>query len=44
MLAREGTTVRQTVTGLLDGFDVAGYLRSGGLDEADLTAVRDRLR
>lgn len=44
MLAREGTTVRQTVTGLLDGFDVAGYLRSGGLDEADLKAVRDRLR
>jgi hypothetical protein len=44
MLAREGTTVRQTVTGLLDGFDVAGYLRSGGLDEAGLKAVRDRLR
>ena len=44
MLAREGTTVRQTVTGLLDGFDVAGYLRSGGLDEADLKAARDRLR
>lgn len=44
MLAREGTTVRQTVAGLLDGFDVAAYLRSGGLDEADLKAVRDRLR
>ncbi|GAA2014481.1 tyrosine-protein phosphatase [Catenulispora yoronensis] len=43
-LARQGTTVRQTVTGLLDGLDVAEYLRSGGLEEADLKAARARLR
>jgi hypothetical protein len=44
VLALSGTTVRQHITDLLDGFDAAEYLRSGGLDDADLKAARDRLR
>jgi protein-tyrosine phosphatase len=43
-LARRGTSVRETIVALLDGLDVDDYLRSGGLCDDDLKAVRDRLR
>ena len=43
VLARENTSVRESILGTLDGFDFDGYLRAGGATQADLDAVRARL-
>ncbi|GAA3710526.1 tyrosine-protein phosphatase [Nonomuraea antimicrobica] len=43
VLARHGTTERETVMSLLTGLDAEGRLRTGGLGDADLAAVRARL-
>jgi protein-tyrosine phosphatase len=43
LLAREHTTVRETILTTLAQLDVEQYLRAGGLSQADLTAVRTRL-
>jgi len=42
-LAGQNTTVRATILGLLASLDVEACLRSGGLGDEDLAAVRDRL-
>ncbi|HEX3053385.1 MAG TPA: tyrosine-protein phosphatase [Aggregatilineaceae bacterium] len=43
LLAREQTTTRETIFTTLAQLDVEAYLRSGGLSQADLIAVRTRL-
>lgn len=43
VLARENTSVRESILGTLDSFDFDGYLRAGGATQADLDAVRARL-
>lgn len=43
VLARENTSVRESILGTLDGFDFDGYLRTGGASQDDLDAVRKRL-
>ena len=43
LLARENTSVREVLLGVLDGLDIDGYLRMGGVSEADLAAIRKRL-
>ena len=43
MLARHHSSVRQVILSVLDGLDVEGYLRMGGVSQADLIAVRKRL-
>lgn len=43
ILRRKGTCARSEILGLLQAFDFGSYLRSGGLSEEDLTAVRTRL-
>jgi len=43
-LARDGTTAREAVVGLLGSVDVAERLRAGGLGAGDMAAVRARLR
>jgi protein-tyrosine phosphatase len=42
-LAREGLTAREVILSTLADLDVEAYLRDGGLDPADLDAVRARL-
>ncbi len=42
VLARENTSVRESILGTLDGFDFDGYLRMGGPTQDDLDAVRAR--
>ncbi len=42
-LASKGTTARGALLSILAGLDVAAYLRSAGMPDADLAAVRDRL-
>jgi protein-tyrosine phosphatase len=42
-LASKGTTVRDALLTTLAGLDVAAYLRSAGVPDADLASVRDRL-
>lgn len=43
VLARENTSVRESIASTLDGFDFDGYLRTGGATQDDLDAVRARL-
>jgi protein-tyrosine phosphatase len=38
-----GTTVSETITSLVRGLDVAGYLAAAGVSEADIGALRRRL-
>lgn len=44
LLARQHTTTRETILATLAQLDAARYLRAGGLSQADLAAVRARLR
>ena len=41
-LAREHTTTRETILATLASLDVEDYLRSGGLSQTDLEAIRNR--
>jgi protein-tyrosine phosphatase len=43
ILARKGTSARALLLDLLSSLDVAAYLRSGGLTDRDLAAIRERL-
>lgn len=43
LLARHGTTTRQAVLDLLDGFDTETYLLTAGVAPADLATLRHRL-
>jgi hypothetical protein len=43
LLARQHTSVRQVILSVLDGLDVEGYLQMGGVSQAHLSAVRERL-
>jgi protein-tyrosine phosphatase len=43
MLARENITSHELIIDLLAAFDAEAYLRLGGLDDAELSAVRARL-
>lgn len=43
LLAREGTTVRDVILSTMASLDAAACLRSGGLSDADLEALRVRL-
>jgi hypothetical protein len=43
-LRSRGTTVSETITGLLRDLDVAGYLGAAGVSGADIAALRGRLR
>jgi protein-tyrosine phosphatase len=43
LLAREHTTTRETIFKTLTGLEPDHYLRVGGLTQADLSAVRNRL-
>ena len=42
VLARENSSVRDSISNTLDGFDFDGYLRMGGASQDDLIAVRKR--
>lgn len=42
-LARKGTTARDALLTTLAGLDVAAYLRSAGMRDEELAAVRARL-
>jgi protein-tyrosine phosphatase len=42
-LAREGTSARELILSLLESFDAEAYLRSAGLGNAEIAAVRTRL-
>lgn len=42
ILARENTTVRDTIYNTLDGFDFENYLRNGGVSPEHLAALRKR--
>jgi protein-tyrosine phosphatase len=42
MLAHEHTTTRETILATLASLDVEDYLRSGGLSQTDLEAIRNR--
>jgi protein-tyrosine phosphatase len=42
-LAREGTSPRELILSTLSSLDAESYLRSAGLDDEELTRVRDRL-
>jgi len=43
-LAEHGTAARESLTATVEALDAEVYLRSGGLTDADLSAVRARLR
>jgi protein-tyrosine phosphatase len=43
ILRREGTTAREAIEQTLDGLDVERYLRTHGLLEAEMNAIRARL-
>jgi protein-tyrosine phosphatase len=43
-LSERGTTVSETITSLIRDLDVDGYLAAAGVSEADIGALRDRLR
>jgi protein-tyrosine phosphatase len=43
VLARKGTTARDVLLRTLAGLDVVAYLRSAGLRDVELAALRDRL-
>ena len=43
LLARERSSVQETILGVLAGLDTESYLRMGGVSEDDLAAVRKRL-
>lgn len=40
LLADRGTTVRDAILAVLDGFDAAGYLRGAGVSAADIATIR----
>jgi protein-tyrosine phosphatase len=42
-LAREGTSAPELILSLLEGFDAESYLRSAGLERAEISRVRTRL-
>ena len=42
-LKSRGTTVSETITGLIRDLDVAGYLAAAGVCDADIDALRRRL-
>jgi protein-tyrosine phosphatase len=42
-LAREGTSARELILSLLEGFDAESYLRAAGLEGAEISLVRTRL-
>jgi len=42
-LAEHGTTARESLTATVEALDAEAYLRSGGLTDADIAAVRARL-
>lgn len=43
LLTRHNSSVRGAILNTLEGFDAEGYLRSSGVSQADLDAVRKRL-
>ena len=43
LLEREDTSVRDVILNTLEGLNIEDYLRSGGVSQADLAAVRVRL-
>lgn len=43
LLAREHTSVQEVLLNALSGLDIDAYLRSGGVSQAELTTVRQRL-
>ena len=43
LLAREHSSAREAILSTLEGFDIDGYLRKGGVSQTDLAAVRERL-
>ncbi len=43
LLAREQSSVREAMLGVLDGLKIDNYLRMGGVSQDDLAAVRKRL-
>jgi len=43
LLTRHGTTTRQAILDLLDGFDAETYLRAAGVPPTELAALRGRL-
>lgn len=43
ILARKNTTARAALLGALNGLDVEGQLRAGGLEDGDLATLRSRL-
>lgn len=43
ILARQQSTVREVILGVLDGLEIDRYLETGGVSQADLAAVRQRL-
>ena len=43
LLARQHSSVREVILGVLTGLDAVSYLRQGGLSQEDLAAVRKRL-
>jgi protein tyrosine/serine phosphatase len=43
ILARHQSTVREAILSALDGLDIERYLAAGGVSQADLAAVRQRL-
>lgn len=43
VLSEHGTTAREVLTGILDGFDAQEYLLAGGMHAGDVEALRARL-
>lgn len=43
LLADRGTTVRDAILAVLDGFDAVDYLCGAGIDAAEIAAIRHRL-
>jgi hypothetical protein len=43
LLAREHSSVRDAILSALAGLNVDSYLRTGGVSQSDLAAVRKRL-
>ena len=43
LLEREGSSVRDAILNTLEGLNIEDYLRMGGVSQADLDAVRQRL-
>jgi hypothetical protein len=43
LLAHEHSSIREALLGALAGLDIDSYLVAGGVSQAELTAVRERL-